>query len=91
MTTTGGAGWRNLVGAVLLAAGVAACGVAANDPAELAGDWDAVVVVGDGVEVPFRFEVADQGGQLTGSFFNGERRISSTSAGLWADRPTSTP
>ena len=33
MTTTGGAGWRNLVGAVLLAAGVAACGVAANDPA----------------------------------------------------------
>lgn len=80
MTTRGGAGWRNLIGAVLLAAGMAACGVAADDPVELAGDWDAVVVVANGVEVPFRFEVTDQDGKLTGSFFNGERRISSTSA-----------
>lgn len=79
MTTHDGVQWRNLIGAVLLAAGVAACGVAATDPVELAGEWDARVVA-NGVEVPFRFEVTDEGGAVTGSFFNGERRVSSTSA-----------
>ncbi len=46
-------------------------------PASLVGRWDGVVVV-NGVEVPFPFEIAIAGPVLQGSFFNGERRITST-------------
>ena len=50
---------------------------AAPDPgASFAGRWDAVVVA-NGVDVPFQFEVAAEGTALKGSFFNGERRITS--------------
>jgi thiol-disulfide isomerase/thioredoxin len=42
-----------------------------------AGLWDATVVV-NGVEVPFRFEIAGNGPQVTGTFFNGDDRIPST-------------
>ena len=35
-----------------------------------------------GVEVPFPFEITGDGAGLQGSFFNGERRISSTEAKL---------
>jgi peroxiredoxin len=45
----------------------------------LDGRWDAVVVSG-GIEVPFAFEIRGQGGALEGSFFNGERRLTSTEA-----------
>jgi thiol-disulfide isomerase/thioredoxin len=38
------------------------------------GLWDATVVV-NGVEIPFRFELADDGG----SFFNGDEKVTSTS------------
>jgi thiol-disulfide isomerase/thioredoxin len=78
MTTQALKRW-NRIGAVLLAAGVAACAVAADDPVELAGRWDAFVDV-NGVEVPFRFDVIEERGQLIGSFFNGERQVKSTSA-----------
>jgi peroxiredoxin len=46
--------------------------------AALAGRWDAVVVVNE-VEVPFPFEIVVEGGVVRGSFFNGERRMTSRS------------
>jgi thiol-disulfide isomerase/thioredoxin len=45
---------------------------------KLDGRWDAVVVVGQ-AEIPFRFEIAHQGDQWTGYFFEGEKKIGSTS------------
>ena len=48
----------------------------AQDPA-LAGRWDATVVV-NRIEIPFVFEITGAGATLKGSFFNGERRITST-------------
>jgi len=56
-----------------------ATGVPAAAQPSLAGRWDGVVVT-NGVEVPFPFEVVTGAGGLTGSFFNGERRITSTAA-----------
>ncbi len=44
----------------------------------LAGLWDATVKVGD-LEVPFRFEIAGEGSQVVGSFFNGDEKFVSTS------------
>ena len=45
---------------------------------KLDGLWDAVVVVGP-AEIPFRFEISGQGPDLKGFFFEGEKRIGSTS------------
>jgi thiol-disulfide isomerase/thioredoxin len=42
------------------------------------GLWDAVVVVGP-AEIPFRFEIAKQGAGLQGFFFEGQKKIGSTS------------
>src|SRR4051812_26245529 len=42
------------------------------------GLWDAVVVAG-GTDVPFRFEIATQGAETQGFFFEGDRKIGSTS------------
>ena len=47
----------------------------------VAGRWDAVVVA-SGVDVPFPFEISATRGTLEGSFFNGDRRITSTEARL---------
>ena len=65
--------------AALLLAGLAVltASPAIAQPASLVGRWDGVVVV-NGVEVPFPFEIAIAGPVLQGSFFNGERRITST-------------
>lgn len=46
--------------------------------ARIAGLWDAVVVVNK-VEVPFRFEIEQNGKQVQGFFFEGDRKIGSTS------------
>jgi peroxiredoxin len=54
-------------------------GAASDDIASFAGRWDATVVV-NGVEVPFAFEIVEEGTALKGSFFNGERRITSTAS-----------
>lgn len=43
--------------------------------------WNAVVVVGK-AEVPFKFELSHQGNQWQGFFFEGDRRIGSTSGSL---------
>jgi len=44
----------------------------------ITGRWDAVVVANK-VEVPFRFEIAQDGAQVQGFFFEGDRKIGSTS------------
>jgi thiol-disulfide isomerase/thioredoxin len=53
--------------------------------ATLAGDWHATVVV-NGVEIPCRFEVTARNGSAIASFFNGERRVSSTAGQVYDDR-----
>ena len=58
---------------------------AGAEPASVTGQWEATVLV-SGVEVPFRFEIATAGGVLAGSFFNGERRITSTASRVEGDR-----
>jgi thiol-disulfide isomerase/thioredoxin len=42
------------------------------------GLWDAIVVA-NGTEVPFRFEIATTGGDVQGFFFEGDRKVGSTS------------
>ena len=50
----------------------------AQAPAEsLSGLWDAAVVV-NGLEIPFRFEIAGDGAAISGSFFNGDEKVTST-------------
>jgi thiol-disulfide isomerase/thioredoxin len=43
----------------------------------VAGLWDAAVVV-NGLEVPFRFEIAGDGDAVSGWFFNGDEKVMST-------------
>jgi|TARA_B100002003_G_scaffold177483_1_gene165362 thiol-disulfide isomerase/thioredoxin len=61
---------------VALVLGMAAC-APAPDTLSLAGRWDATIVVND-LEIPFAFEIADDGQTVQGTFFNGELRITST-------------
>jgi thiol-disulfide isomerase/thioredoxin len=61
---------------VTLAPQVAAPGVAAK---RIAGLWDAVVIA-DQTEIPFRFEIAQNGAQVQGFFFEGDRKIGATSS-----------
>src|SRR5215210_5008786 len=42
-----------------------------------AGLWDAAVVV-NGLEIPFRFEITGAGAAISGSFFNGDEKVTST-------------
>jgi thiol-disulfide isomerase/thioredoxin len=53
--------------------------VAAASPVD--GLWDAVIVAGgaDRFEAPFRFEIATQGSGAEGFFFEGDRKVGSTS------------
>jgi thiol-disulfide isomerase/thioredoxin len=45
---------------------------------QISGLWDGVVVLNK-VEIPFRFEIAQTGSQVQGFFFEGDRKIGSTS------------
>jgi thiol-disulfide isomerase/thioredoxin len=47
----------------------------------LAGLWDAVIVANN-AEVPFRFEIAQNEGHVQGFFFEGDRKVGSTSGSL---------
>jgi thiol-disulfide isomerase/thioredoxin len=49
-------------------------GEAGSSPAGL---WDAAVVV-NGLEIPFRFEIATTGSNVSGWFFNGDEKVVST-------------
>jgi peroxiredoxin len=51
---------------------------AAQAQTSLNGLWDAVVTT-NGVEIPFRYEIAVQGTQAQGFFFEGDQRIGSSS------------
>jgi len=55
----------------------------AHAAASVDGLWDAVVTAGD-TQVPFRFEIATKGSDAQGFFFEGDRKIGSTS-GTFAD------
>jgi thiol-disulfide isomerase/thioredoxin len=50
----------------------------------IAGLWDAAVVA-DQLEIPFRFEIDQTGNQVQGFFFEGDRKIGSTSGSLEGD------
>jgi thiol-disulfide isomerase/thioredoxin len=60
-----------VIASVLISASVSA-------ESEIRGLWDAVVVVNK-VEVPFRFEIGRDGSQVQGFFFEGDRKVGSTS------------
>ena len=62
----------------LLAVILAAPALRAQAPSQsLAGLWDAAVVV-NGLEIPFRFEIAGAGAGISGAFFNGDEKVTST-------------
>jgi thiol-disulfide isomerase/thioredoxin len=77
ITTRRAARW-GLALLVLVHAGTSAATV---DRGRIDGRWDAAVTV-NGVEVPFRFDVDEKTSGVSGSFFNGDRRITSTSGKL---------
>jgi thiol-disulfide isomerase/thioredoxin len=51
---------------------------AVQTPTSITGLWDAVVVTND-TEVPFRFEISTNGTEAQGYFFEGDRRVGSSS------------
>lgn len=59
-------------------------GAAPDKGTSVAGRWDATVTA-NGVDVPFPFEIVADGASLKGSFFNGERRITSKAGRLEND------
>jgi thiol-disulfide isomerase/thioredoxin len=61
---------------VALVLSLAGCAAPPAIPS-LAGRWDATVIV-DGLEIPFPFEIAEDGRVAHGAFFNGDLAISST-------------
>jgi len=64
--------------ALALALTLSASALHAQTPSNsLAGLWDAAVVV-NGLEIPFRFEIAGDGAAISGSFFNGDEKVTST-------------
>jgi thiol-disulfide isomerase/thioredoxin len=52
--------------------------VASPASAQITGLWDAIVVSND-AEIPFRFEIAVNGADAQGFFFEGDRKVGSTS------------
>jgi peroxiredoxin len=73
---------RHGASAAVLMTVMTAGGIGAQAPVP-AGRWNAVVVA-NGVEVPFRFDIAEGPDGPSGTFFNGERTIPST-AGTFAN------
>ena len=67
-----------LVAALLLAVTFAPSPRAASG---VDGLWDAIVVA-NGVEIPFRFEITTSGAEAQGFFFEGDRKVGSTSGHL---------
>jgi thiol-disulfide isomerase/thioredoxin len=55
-----------------------------SGPQSIAGVWDATVKINDLV-IPFRMEFAADGAMVTGTFFNGEERFTSTSGSIAND------
>jgi peroxiredoxin len=79
-------GYPRWIGAAALV--LASTGVAdAADREPVTGLWSGAVTVNH-VEVPFRFEIAGQGRGLKGSFFDGDRRVTSTGGAFEGDTLT---
>ena len=57
--------------------------VASPAYAQVNGLWDAVIV-SNGADIPFRYEIAVSGAQAQGFFFEGDRKVGSSS-GTFAD------
>ncbi|HEX7137926.1 MAG TPA: TlpA disulfide reductase family protein [Vicinamibacterales bacterium] len=68
-----------LVSAALLVASLTLnVPAAAQTATSISGLWDAVVVAND-TDVPFRFEIATKGSEAQGFFFEGDRKVGSSS------------
>ncbi len=67
---------KGLVAAAIAAAAWTIQPAAAQTPS-IGGMWDATVTAG-GVEVPFRMQIAASGASITGTFFNGDEKMSSS-------------
>ncbi len=89
--------WIGAAAIVLLSAGVGlradGTGQTAATAPKLAGMWEGTVVVPTGpvdnrvlVDVPFPFEITNDGGKVKASFLNGSQRISSTSSAIDGDK-----
>ncbi len=77
-------------GMVVAALVVAAVVTSRAQGMKLAGKWDASIVATNDVQVPFAFEIVGDGPTLKASFFNGERRITSTAAEVAGNNVTFT-
>ena len=80
---------RVLVATIVLVAAALALTPRTHAASKIDGLWEAVIMSGGGpnaspIEIPFRFEIATDGDKATGSFFEGDRKIGSTS-GTFAD------
>jgi len=74
--------WKWTVGlsvAILLAFTAAAQPAGGSEP--LTGLWDGTVLYG-GYKIPFPIEFSQKGADVTGSFFNGNDRVTSTGGRL---------
>jgi thiol-disulfide isomerase/thioredoxin len=67
-----------LIHTVLFCAACTVGSVPVASAAGISGLWDAIVVANQ-VDVPFRFEIAQTGSHADGWFFEGDRRVASTS------------
>src|SRR5438034_9832475 len=80
---------RVLVATIVLVAAALALTPRTHAASKIDGLWEAVIMSGGGpnaspIEIPFRFEIATDGDKATGFFFEGDRKIGSTS-GTFAD------
>jgi thiol-disulfide isomerase/thioredoxin len=69
---------RLAIAAVLLVASAPSPARAAAAPAPVTGLWDAIVV-SNGIDIPFRFEIVGDGTDAQGFFFEGDRKVGSSS------------
>jgi len=69
--------------ALLVTVAALAIPAATRAQSSVDGLWDAVVIAA-GTNVPFRFEIATKGSEAQGFFFEGDRKVGSTS-GSFAD------
>jgi thiol-disulfide isomerase/thioredoxin len=72
---------RLLLTALVVALSVLPLPRSVDAAAAIDGLWDAVVVA-NGTEVPFRFEIASKGAEIEGFFFEGDRKVGSTAGRL---------
>ena len=75
---------KNLTAALLVTCLLLPAGRSLDAASSVDGLWDAVIVA-SGTEIPFRFEIASRGSQIEGSFFEGDRKVGSSSGRLADD------